>query len=123
MWKPVDIPFQNSQPMPSLPTTDEIRACTKVVWERWGNKMVKLNDDVVVKYGRGSNGYIFREGQTLVFLERHAPAVPAPRVFAMYEDGREQFLIMQRIRGATLESIRDSLGSLRRMILLPNSEQ
>lgn len=51
MWEPVVVPFQNSQPLPFLPTTDEIRACTNVLWETMASKIVAVNDDIVVKYG------------------------------------------------------------------------
>ena len=51
MWEPVAVPFQNSEPLPILPTTDEIRACTEVLWETMSSKIVAVNDDTVVKYG------------------------------------------------------------------------
>ncbi|KAJ5704586.1 phosphotransferase enzyme family protein, partial [Penicillium majusculum] len=37
------------------------------------------------------------EGQALVYLERYVPEVPAPRLYAMYYDSKQVFLIMQRI--------------------------
>lgn len=75
MWKPVAVPFQNSQPLPTLPTTDEIRACTNLLWQTSSSKIVALNDDIVVKYGGGVDDW---EGQALVYLEGHVPEVPAP---------------------------------------------
>ncbi|CAI7627306.1 unnamed protein product [Penicillium discolor] len=77
MWEPVVVPFENSQPLPFLPTTDEIRACTNVLWETMASKIVAVNDDIVVKYGGSINTW---EGQALVYLERHVPEVPAPRL-------------------------------------------
>lgn len=102
MWKPVAVPFQNSQPLPILPTTDEIRACTNVLWQTSSSKIVALNDDIVVKYGGGVDDW---EGQALVYLERHVPEVPAPRLYVMYYDSKQLFLIMQRIPGVPLNSI------------------
>lgn len=102
MWKPVVVPFQNSQPLPDLPTTDEIRACTNVLWETMASKIVAVNDDIVVKYGGCINIW---EGQALVYLERHVPEVPAPRLYAMYYDSKQLFLIMQRAPGVQLNSI------------------
>ncbi|KAE8378983.1 hypothetical protein BDV26DRAFT_303885 [Aspergillus bertholletiae] len=94
MGKPVTVPFQNSQPLPSLPTTDEIRACTNVLWETRASKIVAVNDDdIVVKYGGCVDVW---EGQALVYLERHVPEVPAPRLYAIYYDSKKLFLIMQR---------------------------
>ncbi|PLB48828.1 phosphotransferase enzyme family protein [Aspergillus steynii IBT 23096] len=107
MWEPVDLPFQSSQPLPTLPTTDEIRACTDVLWETQASKIVMLNDDVVVKYGRCVDVW---EGQALVYLERHVPEVPAPRLYAMYHDSKQLFLIMQRVPGVPLNSIWPSLA-------------
>ncbi|KKK13651.1 hypothetical protein AOCH_005112 [Aspergillus ochraceoroseus] len=88
MWTPVVVPFQNSQPLPTLPTTDEIRACTNVLWETMASKVVALNDDIVVKYGR----------------------FPAPRLYAMYHDSEQLFLIMQRNPRVQLDSIWPSLA-------------
>ncbi|KAJ9266341.1 hypothetical protein DTO212C5_6428 [Paecilomyces variotii] len=110
MWEPVALPFQNSQPLPTLPTTDEIRACTNVLWETSASKIVAVNDDIVVKYGGCINVW---EGQALVYLERHVPEVPAPRLYAMYHDPhnpKQLFLIMQRVPGVQLNSIWPSLA-------------
>ncbi|KAJ5476900.1 hypothetical protein N7475_002629 [Penicillium sp. IBT 31633x] len=107
MWKPVDIPFQNSQPQPTLPTTDEIRACTNILGETSATKIVAVNDNIVVKYGRRVDLW---EGQALVYLERHVPEVPAPRLYTMYYDSEQLFLIMQRVPGVQLDSIWPSLA-------------
>lgn len=45
------------------------------------------------------------EGQALVYLERYVPEVPAPRLYAMYYDSKQVFLIMQRVPGVPLDSI------------------
>ncbi|KAJ5947264.1 hypothetical protein N7466_000279 [Penicillium verhagenii] len=102
MWEPVAIPFQNSQAVPTLPTVDEIRACTNVLTEPLGLKVVAVNDEVVVKYGYRAHDY---EGQALVYLERHVPEVPASRLYAMYYDAGEFFLVMQRIPGVQMDLI------------------
>ncbi|KAE8308256.1 hypothetical protein BDV41DRAFT_592334 [Aspergillus transmontanensis] len=95
MWKLAVVPFRNSRPLPTLPTTDEIRACTNVLWETMAAKIVTVSGDVVVKYG-GVNPW---EGQALVYLEQHVPEVPAPRLYAMYYDSNQLCLIMQRVPG------------------------
>ncbi|GKZ27931.1 hypothetical protein AbraIFM66951_001461 [Aspergillus brasiliensis] len=102
MWKPVEIPFQNSQPLPTLPATDEIRACTNILWETMASKVVTVNDNILVEYGGCINTW---EGQALVYLERHVPQVPAPRLYAMYYEGKQLFLIMQRVPGVQLDAI------------------
>ncbi|KAB8216941.1 phosphotransferase enzyme family protein [Aspergillus novoparasiticus] len=70
-------------------------------------KIVKVNDDIVVNYGGVVNEW---EGQALVYLERHVPEVPAPRLYAMYYDSNQLFLIMQRVPGVPLNSIWPSLA-------------
>ncbi|KAJ6023830.1 phosphotransferase enzyme family protein [Penicillium herquei] len=70
MWEPVEVPFQNSQSLTNLPTTDEIRACTDVLGSTSSTKAVGINDDIVVKYGRRVEIW---EGQALVLLERYVP--------------------------------------------------
>ncbi|KAK1140858.1 hypothetical protein N8T08_009855 [Aspergillus melleus] len=107
MWKPVDLPFQNSQPLPALPTTEEIRACTNALWQTQASKVVAVNDDIVVKYGGCVDTW---EGQALIYLERHVPGVPAPRLYWMYYVDHELFLIMQRASGVPLDSIWESLA-------------
>ncbi|OJJ72572.1 hypothetical protein ASPBRDRAFT_54390 [Aspergillus brasiliensis CBS 101740] len=108
MWKPVEIPFQNSQPLPILPATDEIRACTNILWETMASKVVTVDDNILVKYGGCINTW---EGQALVYLERHVPQVPAPRLYAMYYEGKQLFLIMQRVPGVQPDAIWPSLTS------------
>ena len=71
------------------------------------SEVVALNDDIVVKYGLYINTW---EGQALVYLERHVPEVPAPRLYVMYYDSNQLFLIMQRIPGEQLNSIWSSLA-------------
>ncbi|KAL4933542.1 uncharacterized protein BDV17DRAFT_287191 [Aspergillus undulatus] len=80
MWEPVILPFKNgSLPLPALPTTDEILAFTNVLWDHM-HKVVAVSDEVVVKFGREIR---VSEGQTLIYFERHAPQVPAPRLYPM----------------------------------------
>ncbi|KAJ5688498.1 hypothetical protein N7462_002890 [Penicillium macrosclerotiorum] len=116
MWKPIDIPFQNSQPLPTLPPTEEIRACTNILWETSASKIVAINDDIIVKYG----GCIrVQEGQALAYLEQYTE-VPAPRLYAMYYDSEELFLIMQRVPGVQLDSIWPSLASCEKDDIIAN---
>ncbi|WEW60029.1 hypothetical protein PRK78_005512 [Emydomyces testavorans] len=107
MWEPVALPFKNnSLPLPTLPTPDEIRACPNIIWERYAAKVVAVNDEIVVKFGSSLDAW---EGQALIYLERHVPKVPAPRLYAMYHDSNELFLVMQRAPGVPLDSIWPSL--------------
>ncbi|KAL3462788.1 kinase-like domain-containing protein [Aspergillus heterothallicus] len=104
VWEPVALPFTSeSLPQCPLPTNDQIRACKNVLLDRL-YKVVAINDEVVVKFGRGVKAY---EGQVLIFLQRYLPTIPAPRLYAMYEDAEtdETFLIMQRIPGQQLDVI------------------
>ncbi|EFE36950.1 uncharacterized protein ARB_04477 [Trichophyton benhamiae CBS 112371] len=108
MWEPVSIPFQSdslSLPLP-LPTIDEIRTCPNILWECYSSKVVAVNDAVVVKFGRMVDA---SEGQALIYLERYAPEIPAPRLYAMFKSSSEIFLIMQRAPGIQLDKIWPSL--------------
>lgn len=109
VWQPEPLPFSsNSLPESPLPSKDEIRACTNILFERV-YKVAAINDEIVVKFGRGVKEY---EGQVLIFLERHVPTIPAPRLYAMYKDTEthETFLVMQRIPGKQLDAIWPSLA-------------
>ncbi|RDW90846.1 uncharacterized protein DSM5745_02621 [Aspergillus mulundensis] len=106
MWKPVPLPYKSdSLPLPAIPTAAEIRACTNVLWDG-AHRIVALNEDVVVKYDGGLDA---TEGQNLIYLERYAPKVPAPRLYAMFEEDGKTYLILQRIPGVPLDSIWKSL--------------
>ncbi|OJD11963.1 hypothetical protein AJ78_07364 [Emergomyces pasteurianus Ep9510] len=108
MWKPVTLPYKSdSSSLPALPTTDEIRACTNILWERQSIKVVAANDEIVVKFGGSIHVW---EGQALIYLERYVPKVSAPRLYAMYREVDEQvFLIMQRAPGLSLDKVWPSL--------------
>jgi hypothetical protein len=99
MWEPVVVPFQNSQPLAFLPTADKIRACTNVLWDIMASNIVALNNDIVINYGGSINTW---QGQTLLYLERHIPEVPSPRLYAMYYGSNQLILIMQRLPGVQL---------------------
>ncbi|EER37562.1 phosphotransferase enzyme family protein [Histoplasma capsulatum H143] len=107
MWEPVSLPFKSSSlPLPTLPTTDEIRSCSDILWERCYDKIVAVNDKVVIKFGGSVSVW---EGQALIYLEKHVPQVSAPRLYAMYQESNQVFLVMQRIPGVRLDSIWPSL--------------
>ncbi|KAL2799240.1 hypothetical protein BJX66DRAFT_293413 [Aspergillus keveii] len=108
VWDPVALPYMSESLRSSpLPTTEEIRACTNILFELW-YKIVAINDQIVVKYYPCNRTY---EGQVLLFLERHVPNIPVPRIYSMYRDPetRETLLIMQRIPGESLETVWPSL--------------
>ncbi|EZF25123.1 hypothetical protein H112_02470 [Trichophyton rubrum D6] len=69
-------------------------------------KVVAVNDAVVVKFGRMAGS---SEGQALIYLERYAPEIPAPRLYTMFKESNELFLIMQRVPGIPLDKIWPSL--------------
>jgi len=105
MWTPVELPFKNENSSP-LPTANEIRSCSHVIQRRSAKKVVALNDSVVAKFGSAID---VAEGQALIFLERFAPGVPAPRLHAMFRDGIEVFLVMERAPGMQLDAVWPSL--------------
>lgn len=106
MWQPVPLPYKSITANVTLPTPDEIRACQTLLHERYGSKIVAVDDQIVVKYGRGLDAL---DGQALVYLERHVPGVPAPRLYAMYYDSEELFVVMQRVPGVRLDGLWPSL--------------
>ncbi|KJY01912.1 phosphotransferase enzyme family protein [Zymoseptoria brevis] len=101
MWEPVTLPFTNHT-VPTLPTADEIRACTNVLCDRETSKVVAFSDSIIVKFGGGA---YLREGQTLIYLEKHVPDVPAPRLYAMYYDAEQLFMVMERVPGKQLDTV------------------
>ena len=94
MWEPVPLPYKTNDVTITIPTTEEIRACQNVLFERHTASIVAVNNQVVAKFGGSIQEW---EGQALIYLERYVSDVPAPRLYAMYYDHPEQlFLVMQK---------------------------
>lgn len=106
MWKPVPLPYKTDDATVTIPTTEEIRACQNVIYERHAASIVAVNDQVVAKFGPSIQEW---EGQALIYLERYVPDVPAPRLYAMYYDPEQLFLGMQRMPGEQLDRLWPSL--------------
>jgi hypothetical protein len=106
MWKSVSLPYKTVDAAVTIPSTEEIRACTNVMYERHLASIVALSDQVVAKFGGAVNEW---EGQALIYLERYVPHVPAPRLHAMYYDSAQLFLVMQRMPGDRLDRLWPSL--------------
>ena len=106
MWKSVSLPYKTVDAAVTIQSTEEIRACTNVMYERHLASIVALSDQVVAKFGGAVNEW---EGQALIYLERYVPHVPAPRLHAMYYDSAQLFLVMQRMPGDRLDRLWPSL--------------
>ena len=116
MWTPVHLPFERddgSCPGP-LPTVQEIRASNAFITQRSGQTVVSVTPDVLVKFGRSVK---YREGHALLYLERYVPRVPAPRLYAMYYNDEELFLVMQRMPGVQLDLLWDGLSENEKLSL------
>lgn len=83
MWKPVPLPYKTDNVSITIPTTQEIRACQNVMYERHAASIVAANHQVVAKFGGSIREW---EGQALIYFERYIPDVPAPRLYTMYHD-------------------------------------
>jgi len=99
--------FRNPEELPApLPTTSEILASNDIIKgiEAWATrKVVGVGEHFIVKYSP-SNDQI--EGENLLFLERNNLRGFAPRLYAMWKEADGTiFLVMERIRGDTLESL------------------
>ncbi|KAL2434147.1 hypothetical protein ABEF95_014749 [Exophiala dermatitidis] len=102
MWTPPALPyFVDPAQLPApLPTTQDIRACGTILNERTAQKVKAVGDHFVVKYGPGTE---IREGNNLIFIQHQLPSLPVPRVWAMYEEDGEVFIIMDYCQGTTLQ--------------------
>ena len=106
MWNPVPLPYKTDNVTITLPTKEEIRAFSNVMYERHVASVVAVKDQVVVKSGGSIKEW---EGQALIYLEKYVPDVPAPRLYAMYYDSEQLFLVMQRMPGERLDRLWPSL--------------
>lgn len=111
MWKPVQLPyFRDPEGLPEqLPTKEDIKSSTLFLGDRIAQKMVRVGQHFVVKYGPGTNEI---EGHNLLFVEHHLHnVVRAPRLYAMHRDtDGTLFLIIEFVEGETLESLWKTLS-------------
>jgi Phosphotransferase enzyme family len=99
--------FRNPKELPApLPTTSEILASNDIIKgiETWATrKVVGVGKHFIAKYSR-SNDQI--EGENLLFLEQNNLQGFAPRLYAMWKEADGTlFVVMERLRGNTLESL------------------
>lgn len=93
-----------------LPTSDQIRDTTNILGLRTTQTIIAVGS-YVVKYGRSTSEV---EGQNLLYIENRLPFIRAPRLQAMYLEGQELYLIMDRIPGENLEVLWDELTDTER---------
>ncbi|EGD90885.1 hypothetical protein H112_01468 [Trichophyton rubrum D6] len=111
MWTPVELPyFRDTYGLPApLPTTDEIMASMTLLKDRLGQKMLRVGQHFVVKYGQDTSEV---EGHNLLFVEHNLHnIVCAPRLYAMYRDADDRlFLIMKFLEGEYLDGLWKALS-------------
>lgn len=108
MWTPPKLPYYvaaDQLPAP-LPTTQEIRACSTILHQRSTVTVKAIGTHFVVKYGPGTK---IREGNNLNYLHQHLSGLPIPRLWAMYNEDEDVFIVMEFFDGNTLQDIWPSL--------------
>ena len=112
-WTPVRLPYLKhpSQLPAPLPMEREFLESTMVLRDDASyHRVVAVGQYFIVKHGRGVHE---REGQTLLFLEKHlGDAIHVPMLYAMYRmpSNGHLCLIMERLEGELLESLWPTLG-------------
>lgn len=109
MGNDVNLPYiRNPEGLPvKLPPTKQIREAANIVSQRTGQTIVTIGTELFVKYGRATSE---REGQTLLYIEEKLPKLPVPRLYAMYYDHDDLFIVMERIRGPSLDTVWSGLS-------------
>lgn len=113
---PASIPFTRSSELgpAKLPTVTETRTSHAVISRRTGQTIVAATPEIVVKFGRSTK---VREGQTLLFLEQCVPKLPAPRLYAMFYDTGDLFILMECNPGLRLDQVWSTLSDEEKTIL------
>lgn len=84
-----------------IPTENEIfNRSTVLRWTHTVN-VVLVRDDFVVKFGSEVK---LEEGFNAMFVQ-HATNVPVPTVYALFRKDGENFIVMERIRGESLDGV------------------
>ncbi|KAF7960571.1 hypothetical protein EAE96_000250 [Botrytis aclada] len=122
MMTPLRLPyFRNVEELPApIPTIEEILASNEEILkgaEDWAfRKVVRVGEHFIVKYSQ-YNCQV--EGENLMALENNGIKGFVPRIYAMWkEDDGQMFLVMERLRGETLEFMWPSLVSSEKTIIL-----
>ncbi|KAI9783835.1 MAG: hypothetical protein M1839_003171 [Geoglossum umbratile] len=97
-----------------IPTVQEIRASTNVISEKLRRTVVAVSDTFLVKYGRAVEEI---EGWNLLFVEQSL-GMPAPRLYAMFEESQDIFLVMEYIHGDLLEDVWSDLEEQDKMTIV-----
>lgn len=106
-WTPTPLPYLAEGLPFVLPTADEIRESSAIIKQRTGETIAAVTPQIVVKFGVSTTA---SEGQALLFLEQCVPDIPAPRLYALYHDSQDTFIVMERISGVTLDTLWDQLS-------------
>ena len=98
---PISVPyFAPERVLPaSLPTTTNIQNTQEILLKRTGAKVVAVGPYFVVKYGKNID---LEEGRTMKYVE-DCSTVPVPRLYALYHENEENYIVMERIHGKTLQ--------------------
>lgn len=105
--------YAENLPAP-LPTIADIHESNEVFSPQPARMVVGVGEHFVVKYGRGID---LIEGETLLYLEH--TAVPAPQLYAMFRDEstKKNYIIMERIKGRTLEDAYPTLDNAAKEVI------
>jgi thiamine kinase-like enzyme len=84
-----------------LPTIEQIDQAQEELSHTAGCKVVAIGNHFVIKYGLQVD---LLEGETMLFL-KESTSVPVPRIYALFQDpdNKQNYIIMERIMGSTLE--------------------
>jgi aminoglycoside phosphotransferase (APT) family kinase protein len=124
----VPLPFYASpETLPEkLPSCEEIEAASSsetLLVDTSSRKVVRVRK-FIVKYGVQID---FLEGQTLLFLQRNRSRLPSltiPRVYAMFNKGRDNYIIMECLEGwSTLHNVWQELTTREKLSVAKNLAQ
>ena len=96
---PLRLPYYaKSLPLP-IPTLDDIERSEDIIHQAAGRKIVGIGP-YVVKFGRQVE---LTEGENMLFVA-HTTSVSVPHVYALFKENQNGYIVMERIKGKTLES-------------------
>jgi hypothetical protein len=102
--------IRDSKDLPSpLPSSKQVREAPDNIQEIDvdAGRRVVIVGPYLVKYGKYASPL---EGLNLLFLEQTLPDIPAPKLYAMWREGNEVFLVMEFFEGETLDKLWKTLG-------------
>lgn len=101
------LPYFCADPPRTLPTQEQIDNADEILADVGGRTVARVGEHFVVKYGEGAEEV---EAAAMMFL-RQRTSIHLPKVYAVYRQGPQLFIVMEYISGTSLDDTWPTLSA------------